>query len=148
MTKYKNEIILVLIPFVYGLLANLTDSTLLTPVLTQIIFLLFWYLVGVKFAKLNKDKITSFLYGNSIWGLSFLVFIWQFILLDDNSRNFFLAGVSQYYMFPFIWIGRELTVMFIDVYHGTTIMLLAYLSMLVIFLLGFSYGWMKEKLYS
>lgn len=84
--------------------------------------------------------------GNSIWLLSFLLFVWQFVLLDDVSRNTVIAGISQYYMYSFIALGTIFTSLFSSgVLSGTVMMIFSYVAMLLVNLLGFIAGKITAK---
>jgi hypothetical protein len=144
MTENKKMLIWILIPFIYGLLSN-TFVMIIPPLLSQLVFTVFWFWVGIRFSYLSGNNIKSFIIGNSIWILSFLLYLWQFVLLNDESRNMFLALISQYYMLSFIWSGSKLTLLFSDVMHGTTITIISYLSMLLVFSLGFIVGKIKAN---
>jgi len=141
-TKNKKMLVWIIIPFLYGFVSN-TFLLIIPSLLSQLVFGVFWFWVGMKFSGLSGNKVKSFFIGNSIWLLSFLLFLWQFALLDDESRNMFLAGISQYYMLPFIWSGTKLSLLFSDVIHGTTIIIISYLSMLLVFTIGFIVGKIK-----
>ena len=132
----------IFIPFVYGFLSN-TFMLIIPPLLSQLIFAVFWFWVGMKFFCLSGNKVKNFFIGNSIWLLSFLLYLWQFALLDDESRNMFLAGISQYYVLPFIWSGVKLSLLFTDTIHGITITIISFLSMLLVFMVGFIVGKIK-----
>lgn len=139
MIENKKILMWILIPFIYGLLSN-NFVMIIPPLLSQIIFAVFWFWVGKRLSKLGENNIKSFIIGNSIWLLSFLLYLWQFVLLNDESRNMFLALISQHYMLSFIWSGTKLTLLFSNVLHGTTITIVSYLSMLLVFTLGFIVG--------
>lgn len=142
MTENNKLTILVLIPLIYGIVSN-TFMLIIHPLLSQLVFAVFWFWIGMKFSYLSGNKVKSFFIGNSIWLLSFLLYLWQFVLLDDESRNMFLALISQYYMLPFIWSGTQLSLLFTDVFHGTSITIISYLSMLLVFTVGFMIGKIK-----
>ena len=116
---------------------------IIPPLLSQLIFAVFWFWVGMKLFCLSGNKIKNFFIGNSIWLLSFLLYLWQFALLDDESRNMFLAGISQYYVLPFIWSGVKLSLLFTDTIHGITITIISFISMLLVFMVGFIVGKIK-----
>lgn len=82
--------------------------------------------------------------GNSIWLLSFLLYLWQFVLLDSPGSNTSIALISQYYMLSFGWTGSKLSSLFSNVYNSTTITILSYISMLIIFTIGFIVGKLKK----
>lgn len=93
----------------------------------------------------QKRAIKRCLFTNSLWGISLIIFIWQFILLSDESRNLPLALFSQLYIQGFIWMGTKISGLFFDVDHGTVIHILAYISMLGVFLLGAAYQKLHER---
>lgn len=141
-TENKKMLIWIMIPFVYGFVSN-TFMLIIPPLLSQLVFAVFWFWVGMKFSSLGGNKVKNFLFGNSIWLLSFLLYLWQFAILDDERRNMFLAGISQYYMLPFIWSGTKFSLLFTDSIHGTTITIISYLLMLLVFTTGFIVGKIK-----
>lgn len=126
-----------LVPFVYGYICN-TYIIILNPFVIQIIFAIFWGWVGVKTFNLSGSKIKNFLIVNSVWLISFLLFIWQFVIVSDEGRNFTLAGISQHYMLSFLWSGANIPRLYTNTFHGTNIMIIAYVAMLVVFTIGFS----------
>lgn len=133
----------ILIPLIYGFVSN-TFLLFIPPLLSQLVFVVFWFWVGMKFSCISGNKVKIFFIGNSVWLLSFLLYLWQFVLLNDESRNMFLALISQYYMLPFIWSGTKLSLLFTNVIDGTTITIIAYLSMLLVFTVGFIVGKIKS----
>lgn len=143
MNRYKKGVIWLFIPLVYGLVN--VYLIIFPPFLSQLVFGVFWFWVGMKFANLNVHKGKSFLIGNSIWAFSFVLFIWQFLILDDASRNLVLALFSQLYIQSYIWIGTKIISTLSNVLHGTNIMLIAYLSMFLTFALGFVFSWIKKR---
>lgn len=144
MNENKKMLIWILIPFIYGFLSN-TFALIIPPLLSQMIFAVFWFWVGLSLSNWSGNKMKDFILGNSIWLLSFLLYIWQFVLLNDESRNMFLALISQYYMLPFIWSGTTLSLSFSDVLDGTSITIISYLAMLFVFTLGFIVGVVKKN---
>ena len=60
-------------------------------------------------------------------------------------RNMSFAAFSQYYMLAFVWISAKVTVMFTNVISTVNVTLVAYLTMLVVFTLGFILRWLKGK---
>ncbi|OEH91103.1 hypothetical protein [Bacillus solimangrovi] len=144
MTENKKMIIWILIPLFYGITSN-TFMLMVSPILSQIVFAIFWFWVGIKFSSLRGSNFKYFMFGNSIWLLSFLLYLWQFVLMNDESRNMFIAIISQYYMLSFIWSGVKLSSLFSDVYYGTTITIIAYLSMLFVFIVGYTVGKLKAN---
>ena len=126
-------LVLILIPLVYGFLVN-NLMVPLTPFLAQLVFLVFWFYVGYRFSKLDMAAWKSFLLGNVAWLVSFLLFIWQFIVLDSADRSMDLALLSQHYILAFVY-GAARLLPFIS--NGTTIIFFAYILMLLTFSVGF-----------
>lgn len=91
----------------------------------------------MRFASLQGMHFKNILIGNSIWLISFLLFIWQFVLVNVENRNLFFALLSQYYQFSFLWSGIKLTLAFSDTIHSTMIMTLSYIVMFVVFMSGY-----------
>jgi hypothetical protein len=106
----------------------------ITPFFAQLVFLVFWFYVGFRFSKLNMAAGKSFLLGNSAWLVSFILFIWQFIVLDSGSRSMDLALLSQHYILAFIY-GAARLLPFVS--NGTTIIFFAYILMVITFTIGF-----------
>ena len=131
--RYMVYVLLLLVPFIYGYLVN-TMKIPLFPFVMQIVFLVFWFYVGFLFSKWEAPAWKSFLLGNSLWLLFFILFIWQFILLGDDSRSMDVAFLSQHYMLAFVY-GAARLLPFVK--SGTFIMFGAYIMMLAIFSLGY-----------
>lgn len=108
-------------------------------------FMLFWFWAGRQFALLPRSKMYSFLLGNLVWLPSFLLYIWQFVLVDEASRNMMLAGLSQYYVLFMIIIGTQVHLMYSGDISSTEIVIIAYVLMLVVFAAGFVYQWLRRK---
>lgn len=140
-TNYIFYIVLILIPLVYGFLVNNLILPL-SPIFAQFVFLVFWFYAGFRFSKLNMAAWKSFLLGNTAWLISFILFIWQFIVLDSAARSLNLAVLSQHYMLAFVY-GSARLLPFIS--NGTTIIFNAYIFMLITFTLGFLVNKKWEK---
>lgn len=148
--KHK-AIILVILPFIMGyiidklLMIGLSGEQnfltslggLLLSVWTYGGGMILWFYVGMVFAKLNIPKVKSFVLGNLLWGISAFLYTWQFILLDDNSRNSSLAALTQHYPLGFIGPSTMIYGIFTNHFYGTWIIFGAYLLMIIVFGLGF-----------
>lgn len=108
-------------------------------------FVLFWFWGGRQFAKLSMNKVYSFLLGNSIWFISLLLYIWQFLILDEAARSLAIAGLSQYYMLFMLIIGTQIQLMYSGDINSVDIVLISYVVMLVVFTLGFIYQAVRGK---
>ena len=118
-------VLLLIIPFLVSYIINLlitigfkTGLDILMSIANISLYLwafvaaFFWFYVGKQFGKLEMPKGKSLVLGNSLWIISLLLYIWQFILLDDLKRNFFIAGISQHYPLGFVWISSRLISLF------------------------------------
>lgn len=141
LSSYMLHFALLLVPFVYGFLVNVMVIPLF-PFIMQFVLLVFWFYVGVQFSRLDMPVWKSFIIGNSVWLISFILFIWQFVVLDGASRSMDLALLSQHYMLAFVY-GAARMLPFVS--NGTTIMFCAYILMLITFTFGFLV--MKRKKY-
>ncbi|MET3658648.1 hypothetical protein [Sporosarcina psychrophila] len=132
-SKYLVDTLLILVPFIYGYLVN-TLILPLYPFIMQVAFLIFWIFVGIRFSKWAIPKWKSFLIANTFWLISFILFIWQFILLDSSSRDMNIAFLAQNYMLPFVY-GAAKLLPFLQ--SGTMISFIAYIFMFIAFSIGF-----------
>lgn len=139
MTEKWKVLLWVLAPLIYGILTSISVS-LLSPLLIQILFTVLWFWVGMKFSHLSGSKVKNFFEGNSLWLLSLLLYLWQFFLLSDETRNTFMAMFSQYYMTAFLWSGTKLSQLLCGDLDGKMITIFAYLVMFVVFVIGFLAG--------
>lgn len=144
MKENKKIFLWILVPLIYGFLST-SFGIIIPPLLSQVVFAVLWFWIGLISSRISGNNIKNFIIGNSIWLVSFLLYLWKFLLLNDESRNMFLAIISQNYMHSFIWSGREVTLLFSDVLHGTTITIISYLSMLLVFSLGFLTGKLQSR---
>ncbi len=144
-------IILVLLPFLIGYFINrllsvaiTSDNQVYLGIGTSLLSLwskggaiVFWFFVGRIFGKLDMILVKSFVLGNIGWGISFILFIWQFILLDDVSINFFISGISQNYVLGFVGLGSRIIRIFTNQIHSNTVVMVSYLLMIIVFGIAF-----------
>lgn len=95
-------IVLTLVPVIAGYILN---SALLIPGIGMLLFYLipaaivvFWFHLGKLYSKTTWHFIPALLIGNAVGILSLLLYIWQFLLLGNDARNIFLAGLSQMFI--------------------------------------------------
>ncbi|UNK18626.1 hypothetical protein MNQ98_00830 [Paenibacillus sp. N3/727] len=147
--KKNKHLLIVLAPLIIGWLFNMLIFYLpFSGVLIWTLnlgFVLFWFWVGSQFAQLSMKKVYSYLLGNMLWLISFLLYVWQFILLDEASRSIALAGLSQYYMLLTIIIGTQIHMMYSGDINSTEIVIISYMVMLLVFTMGFIYQSVKGK---
>lgn len=148
--RKNKHLFIVLAPFLLGWLFNIIIYVMpffgaTSMWILNLGFVLLWFWGGRQFAKLSMKKIYSYLLGNTLWLISFLVYVWQFVLLDEASRNFAIASLSQYYMLFTIIIGTQIQLMYSSVINSTEIVIISYLVMLFVFTLGFIYQAVRGK---
>lgn len=144
-------IMLVFLPFIIGYFIDLlvgvgftTDNqiyiSMASPLLTLWSYggaVAFWFYVGRKFGSLNMAPIKSFILGNIVWGIFLIIYIWQFVVLDDASRNFYLADIPQHYVLGFVTVGTSIMTMFTRNIHGSFVIFISFLFMIIVYSVGF-----------
>ncbi|ARC86655.1 putative membrane protein [Clostridium argentinense CDC 2741] len=148
--KNKSKyIVIILIPLIIGIIINRVNFILqiysTIPWIFVIAFIIFWFWAGKVFAKANHNRVESFLIGNSLWGISFLLYIWQFILTSDVNKNFIIAGISQNYIILIVPIATKIMMMFTDIIDGAIISIVSYILMIIIFSIGFIFESVKKN---
>lgn len=145
MNEKRKMWIWLLIPFLYGALSFVLIR-IVPPLIAQIVFGAFWLWVGMQFARLGGSSVRNFVWGNSLWLISFLLFLWQFVLVNDENRNMAIASISQNYMLAFVMSGVwAYKLSNPSVFYSTTAILLAYLVMFAVFAIGFFWGKIKKR---
>lgn len=153
MNNYMNKnkhLLIVLAPLILGWLLNTLIIYLpffgsISMWILNLAFVLFWFWGGRQFAKLSIKKVYSYLLGNVVWLVSFLLFIWQFIFVDEAFRNIALAGLSQYYVLFTLIIGTQIHLSYSTQINTTDVVIISYIVMLVVFTLGFIYQAVRGK---
>ncbi|WP_461615038.1 hypothetical protein [Clostridium sp. Marseille-QA1073] len=134
-------ILIILIPLIIGIIINRVNFILqiysTVPWIFAIAFIIFWFWAGKVFSRANYNRVKSFFIGNSLWSISFLFYLWQFILVNDTNRNFIIAGISQNYMILIVPIATKIMMMFTNTIDGTIISIVSYIFMVIIFSIGF-----------
>lgn len=137
-----SPLLLLSFPFLWGYaIMHLPLQTFETvyssrALLWEALFIVFWFWTGMLFARLPLGKIKSFALGNSVWVIFLALYVWQAIL-DINRLSPRLTIVAQAYSFPVLSYTARLLGLFVDSFEATTLLLLAFFFMLVIFTLGF-----------
>lgn len=152
-------ILLTFIPLIVGYIINITITI---PGIGMIIYyvvpigvLIFWFYLGSLYSKTTWKAIPSVLIGSATGILSLILYLWQFLGRNDETRNMLLAGISQMYSIatPMYLLAR-LAILFESRpnYVGQTTMLaiqvIAVILMIVIFTAGYFWGrkyWQKTE---
>ena len=95
-------IILTLIPVIAGYILNLTlmipEIGTLFYYLIPVVIMGFWFYLGKLYSETTWHIVPALLIGNAVGILSLLLYIWQFLWNSDDTRNLFLAGLSQMFV--------------------------------------------------
>lgn len=152
-------ILLTLVPLIVGYVINIT---LTIPGIGMVIYyvvpfavLVFWFYLGSLYSKTTWKAIPSVLIGSATGILSLILYLWQFLGRNDETRNMALAVISQMYSAatPTYLFGR-LAMLFESQpnYIGQTTMVavqvIAVILMFVIFTVGYLWGrrhWRKTE---
>ena len=144
-------ILLSFVPVVVGWLVNILlmvpvigmASFYLLPLLTTV----FWFFLGKQYARKWK-AVPGVLIAHTVGICSLLIYLWQFLLETDATRNLILAGFSQMFSAstPLYLIGR-IAVLFERQpnYAGEATMVAMQVIGLVYMVIVFSVGMYLEK---
>lgn len=105
--------------------------------LLTIAMTLYWWCAGRYFSKAYDRQLKGIMIGNSLWGISLLLFIFEFLILSDKARHMLLAVYSQCYGLFFVPFGAALLSPFSSM-NSSIVVLIAYGVMLLIFVLGYN----------
>ena len=112
---HMKKCVLVLLTFAPILVGYIVNCTILLPGIGVLLYYalpllttVFWFWLGMQFARSAWKTIPAILIGNATGIVSILVYLWQFVLETDETRNMILAGVSQMFASsaPSFWFGR------------------------------------------
>ncbi|AKL95050.1 hypothetical protein CACET_c16010 [Clostridium aceticum] len=143
--------LLLIIPYLSGEIINrlinygiaLNSSILLSfssvlLILLPFVSTAFWFWVGKQFGSLKMHRTKSFILGNSIWSILLGLHIWQFTFVQDINRNISISSISQHYVLGFVSWSTKAISLFTNTIQGTMVIRVAYLMMLIVFIIGFS----------
>ena len=146
-------VLLSLVPVAVGYLVN---HLLAVPGIGGICFLLlplattvFWFFLARGYARTFWSALSSVLLGNEVGILSLLVYLWQFVLETDATRNMGLAVASQMFSaaVPTFLFERLIILFERPGYIGEiamiTMQVIAVVYMIAVFVCG--YVWEKRK---
>lgn len=150
-----NKKMLILSTFIPIIIGYLINRTIMLPYIGMLLFyvlpfivLIFWYWLGRQYAKTNWKPISAILIGNMTGVLSLVIYIWQFVFTNDESRSSFFAVFSQMYSaaVPTYLFGRIATMFETQPnYAGRTTMAMMQIMAVVLMIIIFSVGYFKEK---
>lgn len=145
--KFK-YILIIVMPLIFAIVIArvhfIAEIYFAVPWIFTIAFIIFWFWAGKVFAKANCNRAKSFFIGNSLWAISFLLYLLQYILGDDANRNFTIEWISQCYMLPMVHITTKIMMTDIHVIDEFIMSMISYILMFIIFYIGFIYEFLKE----
>lgn len=142
--------VLTFVPFIVGYIIN---TSIRLPVIGMIIFYVlpllatvFWFYLGRQYARSTWKTIPALFVGNATGIVSLSIYLWQYFLKTDETRNLALMSVSQMFSdaAPTYLLGR-IAILFESQpnYVGSTSMaalnVISFIYMAVVFLIGFTW---------
>jgi len=122
----------------------IAETYVAVPWIFTVVFIIFWFWAGKVFAKADWNRAKSFLIGNSLWAISFLLYLLQELLGNDANRNFTIEWISQCYMTPMVHITTKIMMTDIHIIDEFIMSIISYTLMFIIFSIGFIYESLKE----
>ncbi|MPM45844.1 hypothetical protein SDC9_92536 [bioreactor metagenome] len=136
-------LLIALSPILIGFLFN--NLLIFLPLFIYIapfLMMFYWFWVGTQFAENVKSPAKAILLANSIGIISLLVYYWQFVMVADNERILVLAGFSQMFTVPLIYLTAKIGLIFQQT-PNEIIQVTGFILMLIVFTIGYFY---KKKL--
>ena len=140
-----------LLGFLIGCLYLIPGLSTVLYYLSPIAILLFWFWVGMQFSKEMHNPLLAVLAGNSVGILSLLIYLWQFVLTSESSRNLILAALSQAFTSPLSPLTAYIALIFVgesnvlDQTHITIMEVSGLVLMVAVFILGYLAGRLIQK---
>lgn len=147
--------VLTIVPVLTGYMLNRTVlipglGTLLYYLLPCVVFV-FWFYLGSNYSKSGWNVLQSAMIGNWAGFLSLLLYLWQFLLCDDGSRNLLLSALSQCFASNTILVTAKLALLFESEKNAVTqasitaMQILGLLLMVFIFSAGYAFGKARNR---
>ncbi len=147
----KLLVLLTFVPIAAGWLINLTIGIPLIGLfmfyLLPFAVLFFWFWLGEQFAQTDWGFFPSVIIGSATGLISLVLYIWQFLFETEETRNLFIAGLSQMYSasipgYLFGWLARlfESQPHYIGRTSFLALQVIAVILMMVIFVCGYING--------
>lgn len=112
--------------------------------LFPIIMFIYWFIVGKRLAFLSKNMYKDIMLSHSVGLISLVIYLWQFLLVDDEHRNRLLAGFSQMFSSSISPYMAKIVILFSGNNIGqgtlTAMQILGLLCMFLVFSIGYMFG--------
>lgn len=145
-------ILLTLVPLIVGYGINIACTI---PVIGMVIYyfvpiavLMFWFYLGSQYAKTTWKAVPSVLIGSATGILSLMLYLWQFLGHNDETRDTVLAGISQMYSAATpMYLFSRLANLFESRpnYTGQTTMVAMQVVAVILMIVIFTVGYFWEK---
>ncbi len=142
-------------PIIIGYIINLTVLVpgigILLLYVMPVIILIYWFWVGMKFSERIRNPLVGIVGGNLFGILSLCIYYWQFIILDDQKRSMFLAGLSQFFTVPLSILTARFGMLFEKLPNTSTqittnaMHVIGTLIMVMVFAIGYIFGKINNK---
>lgn len=149
-------VLLTLLPVILGFLFSLvTDvpvlGTLTIHVLPYMV-LVFWFILGREFATTDFGYGKSLLIAHALELVSLLLFLWQFQLATDSTRNLSIAAFSQLYstatplvLFSYLAVLFEPFQDQIGLAAMTALQIISLVALVMVFAGGYLFGLYRDR---
>lgn len=146
--------VLVLFAFVPVIVGYVVNWLILVPFIGMVGFYLlpiittvFWFFIGKQYSRKWK-AVPAVLIAHSVGFCSLLIYLWQFLLETDVTRNFALAGFSQMFSAAtplYLFGGIARLVESQPNYAGRATMVAMQVLAVIYMIIVFSIGYYTEK---
>lgn len=151
---FHKKSVLILLTFVPIAVGYIVNVSITLPVIGMVVFYIlpllttvFWFYLGKLYADSAWKTLPALLFGHATGVLSLLIYLWQYLLETDETRNLALAFVSQMFSnsAPVYFLAR-IAILFETQPNSigrTSVVALNVLSIIymnMVFLFGFIWG--------
>ena len=102
----------ILIGYIYNILIFMPNSMIITIWLMPIAQLCYWFVIGGIFAQIYENSLRAIITGNIVGIISYVIYIWQFILVEPTNRIIGISMLSQMFSISLVPITSRLGILF------------------------------------
>lgn len=102
----------ILIGYIYNILIFMPNSMIITLWLMPIAQLCYWFVIGGIFAQIYEDSLRAIITGNIAGIISYVIYIWQFLLVEPTNRILGVSMLSQMFSIGLVPITSRLGILF------------------------------------
>ena len=142
-----------LVPLLTGWLANLAYLSEIGPLITLVhwllplVMLVFWFWVGMRYARRIKNPAAALLLAHSVGLAALGLYLWQEYGVDEGEKVMWVMRLIQDFTTPVIMLSARIVVPFCKTVDGvfqvpnTALQIVG----LVLFILPFAGGYFRER---